>query len=131
MLDFQLLELRIPSQIQMVDSTFTSASRPKLCVCVFFLGNVLPTQLVPIAPFVLNIPGRNSSATVELTFLAENLPPLGYKAYHVTKKAGDEVVEGISIEEGIALKTKAWVGFSSNCYVIEINGKLLGDSCDY
>lgn len=74
-----------------------------------FLGNNVPTQLIPIAPFVLNIPGRNSSATVELIFLAEELPPLGYKAYHVTKKPGNEVVEGINIRKGDSLKAQAWV----------------------
>lgn len=75
----------------------------------YFLGSVIPTQLIPIPPFVLNIPGRNSSATVELVFLAEDLPPLGYKAYHVTKRDGNEVIESLEMEEGIALKAKAWV----------------------
>lgn len=74
-------------------------------------GNALPTQLIPIAPFVLNIPGRNSSATVELVFLAEDLPPLGYKAYHVTKATSDDVLDGIDIAENIMLELNAWVRF--------------------
>lgn len=106
MLGFRLLELHTRLQIQMVGRTFVCRKRSNVQT---FLGKVLPTQLIPIAPFVLNIPGRNSSATVELTFLADNLPPLGYKAYHVTKKAGDEVIEGITIGEGVALKASAWV----------------------
>lgn len=74
-------------------------------------GNVLQTQLIPIAPFVLNIPGRNSSATVELVFLAEDLPPLGYKSYHISKEAKDEVTEGIYIEKDVTLALNDWVRF--------------------
>ena len=46
-------------------------------------GAVLQSQMLPIAEAVLTLPGRNSSATHELVFLAENLPPLGLRSYHI------------------------------------------------
>ncbi|XP_050536748.1 lysosomal alpha-mannosidase-like [Daktulosphaira vitifoliae] len=45
----------------------------------------LLTQIVPIPNPVLNIPGRQSMATVELIFKAMDLPPLGFKSYLITK----------------------------------------------
>ncbi|XP_050428078.1 lysosomal alpha-mannosidase-like [Adelges cooleyi] len=45
----------------------------------------LITQIVPIPESVINLPGRNSSATAELIFEATDLPPLGYKAFIVRK----------------------------------------------
>lgn len=112
----------------MVYSIFTTTARKKLRF--LFSGKILPTQLIPIATFVLNIPGRNSSATAELVFLAENLPPLGYKAYHVTKKAGNEVTEGITIKNSISLNAKAWVSLILILFGVRSNRKLLGRSCD-
>jgi len=38
---------------------------------------------MPIASFVMEIPGRNSSADHELIFLASKLPPLGSKSYYI------------------------------------------------
>lgn len=46
-------------------------------------GKVIPSQLVPIPSFVLNLPGRISSATRELVFHASNVPPLGSKSFYV------------------------------------------------
>ncbi|EFX74192.1 hypothetical protein DAPPUDRAFT_324586 [Daphnia pulex] len=46
-------------------------------------GNVVASQTVPIAEYVKSLPGRVSSATVELVFLASQLPPLGSKSYYV------------------------------------------------
>jgi len=39
--------------------------------------------LIPIPEFVKTLPGRNSSATHELIFLAFQLPPLGSKSYYI------------------------------------------------
>ncbi|XP_053677468.1 lysosomal alpha-mannosidase [Anopheles nili] len=42
-------------------------------------------QLVPIPESVLNLAYRFSNATAELVFLANELPPLGFKSYFVTR----------------------------------------------
>jgi lysosomal alpha-mannosidase len=51
--------------------------------CFVDIGNVVASQTVPIAEYVKSLPGRVSSATVELVFLASQLPPLGSKSYYV------------------------------------------------
>lgn len=53
---------------------------------LIILGKILVTQIVPIHPAVLEIPGRSalSQATHELIFQAEDVPPLGYKSYYVS-----------------------------------------------
>ncbi|XP_053666254.1 lysosomal alpha-mannosidase-like [Anopheles marshallii] len=43
------------------------------------------SQLVPIPQSVLNLSYRFSNATSELVFLANELPPLGFKSYFVTR----------------------------------------------
>ncbi|XP_069699537.1 lysosomal alpha-mannosidase-like [Periplaneta americana] len=49
-------------------------------------GALQTTQMVPIPKEVLNSPERkNSIATHDLVFKAENLPPLGFRSYYVTK----------------------------------------------
>ncbi|XP_043485751.1 lysosomal alpha-mannosidase isoform X1 [Polistes fuscatus] len=45
------------------------------------------SQIVPIPERVLQIPGRESKATKELVFRANDLPPLGYKAYEIRAKS--------------------------------------------
>lgn len=39
--------------------------------------------MIPVAEFVKALPGRNSSATHELVFLASRLPPIGSKSYYI------------------------------------------------
>ncbi|XP_014216796.1 lysosomal alpha-mannosidase-like [Copidosoma floridanum] len=51
-----------------------------------FAGNDMVTQMVPIPKQVKTIPGRVSSATMELVFLAENISPLGFQSFHVKRK---------------------------------------------
>jgi lysosomal alpha-mannosidase len=60
---------------------------------VSFIGNVVASQLIPIAEYVKNLPGREGRATVELVFLASQLPPLGSKSYYVEPVASksDEI----------------------------------------
>lgn len=48
-------------------------------------GVAVLTQLVPIADFVINIPGRSSNATYDLYFVATAIPALGFKSYIVSK----------------------------------------------
>ncbi|XP_035912888.1 lysosomal alpha-mannosidase-like [Anopheles stephensi] len=43
------------------------------------------SQLVPIPESVLNLSYRFSNATSELVFLANELPPLGFKSYFITR----------------------------------------------
>ncbi|XP_015516452.1 lysosomal alpha-mannosidase isoform X2 [Neodiprion lecontei] len=50
-----------------------------------FTGASIVTQIIPIPPEVLAIPGRESSAINELVFRARNVPAFGYQAYYVTK----------------------------------------------
>ena len=64
------------------------------------LGVSVDSQLVPIASFVRSIKERTSAATHELVFEALNLPPLGYKSYHIQKSA---------ITERKPRKDKMWV----------------------
>ncbi|XP_071865397.1 lysosomal alpha-mannosidase II isoform X2 [Bombus fervidus] len=49
-------------------------------------GNELTSQIVPIPNSVRDIPGRKSTSTHELVFLA-SLPPLGYKTYTVKRSS--------------------------------------------
>ncbi|XP_049803878.1 lysosomal alpha-mannosidase-like [Schistocerca nitens] len=46
-------------------------------------GNEQKVQLVPIPDPVQNLPERNSNATFEIVFLANNVPPLGFRSYYV------------------------------------------------
>ncbi|KAH1004273.1 hypothetical protein HUJ04_004052 [Dendroctonus ponderosae] len=52
-------------------------------------GQNVASQLVPIAAGVQGIIGRNSSASVELVFQAEALPPLGFKSFFIKRELGD------------------------------------------
>lgn len=42
-------------------------------------------QYVPISEGVMKLQFRNSSAKYELVFLANDMPPLGYKSYYISK----------------------------------------------
>ena len=62
-------------------------------------GNDIEVQLIPIADPILKIPGRESKATVELIFVAEEIPPLGFKSYSVTKQDGNMISKPEDITE--------------------------------
>ncbi|XP_076263635.1 lysosomal alpha-mannosidase-like [Rhynchophorus ferrugineus] len=47
-------------------------------------GKSYLTQILPIADVVANIPGRQSDATNELYFIADDIPPLGWKSFIVS-----------------------------------------------
>lgn len=51
---------------------------------IFFTGNKIPSQIVTISSSTVRQLHRESNATVELVFLAEWIPPLGYRSYHVS-----------------------------------------------
>lgn len=61
--------------------------------------------MIPIPPAILKIPGRNSSATVELIFRASDLPPLGFKSYYVEKKPGNLLLTPLNVHEHHEVKT--------------------------
>ena len=48
-------------------------------------GDTVATQLVPIPDTVLKIPGRESSASCDLVFIADNVPPLSFSTFDVEK----------------------------------------------
>lgn len=54
-------------------------------MCIF-LGEYVETQIVPIHPSFLKIPGRNSDANNELVFKASNIPALGFKSFYFERK---------------------------------------------
>lgn len=87
-------------------------------------GNELTVQLLPIAEPILKIPGRISNSTVELIFLAEDLPPLGFKSYVVSKKEGNDITlaeSGITIAtDEIGLKISSTTGLLTD---VIMNGK--------
>ncbi|XP_012271344.1 lysosomal alpha-mannosidase isoform X1 [Orussus abietinus] len=53
-------------------------------------GTEITSQIVPIPETVLNIPGRKSTATKELVFYADEIPPLGYLSFYVTEKVNHQ-----------------------------------------
>lgn len=64
-----------------------------------FSGNLLPTQLIPIPQAILDLPGREGNATVELIIFARNIPPLGFKSLFVEKKDGNDVLEVVFTDD--------------------------------
>jgi len=54
----------------------------------------IPYDLIPIANFIKELPGRNSSASHELVFLASKLPAMGSKSYYIevlSKSSNSEI----------------------------------------
>ncbi|XP_046687404.1 LOW QUALITY PROTEIN: lysosomal alpha-mannosidase-like [Homalodisca vitripennis] len=54
-------------------------------------GEEIPNELVPIPQEVREIPGRNTNASLELFFYAEDVPALGLMSYHVERFEGGVV----------------------------------------
>lgn len=52
-------------------------------------GKALIVQAIPIPETIANVPGRYSKATQEIIFLADSLPPLGFKSYYVEKTSSE------------------------------------------
>lgn len=49
-------------------------------------------QLVPLPESLLTLPGRNSTAKVDLVFMAVDIPPLGYLQFHVQKSSSSRLL---------------------------------------
>ena len=56
---------------------------PEADKAVYDEFNHIDAEFVPIDGAVLKIPGRDSEAKYNMYFLAENLPPLGYKTFYI------------------------------------------------
>lgn len=54
-----------------------------------FIGTVIDQDVIPIAEDIPNVPGRQGNATHDLTFIAQNIPPLGARNYYVDRTASD------------------------------------------
>ena len=65
---------------------------------MLIIGETIMFDVMPIPEFVKRLPGRNSSATHELVFLADLLPPLGSKSYHIELDKKSSVSE-VNIEK--------------------------------
>lgn len=73
----------------------------------------MKVQAVPIPEAIKKIPGRVSQAEYEIVFLAEALPPLGFKSYYVTKlddvegyfsaKPSSDKVVGLSVGQPVEI----------------------------
>lgn len=53
-----------------------------------YRGVPVPIQFAPIPYPVLNLINRHSDSRYELIFLANELPPMGYKSYYISKNIG-------------------------------------------
>uniref|UniRef100_A0A1B6CDC3 Alpha-mannosidase n=1 Tax=Clastoptera arizonana TaxID=38151 RepID=A0A1B6CDC3_9HEMI len=63
-------------------------------------GQKLQTQIVPIHSSLFNIPERISKANFELIFIANNIPPLGFSSYHISKASTRQNSKQIVLETG-------------------------------
>jgi len=59
----------------------------------FLTEKEIKFDLIPIPEFIKTLPGRNSSATHELVFLAFQLPPLGSKSYYIEVNNKSKITE--------------------------------------
>ncbi|XP_076264017.1 lysosomal alpha-mannosidase-like [Rhynchophorus ferrugineus] len=55
-------------------------------------GETVKSELFPIPTGAKRIIGRNSNATLELVFIAKDVPPLGYKSFYIQNNHGDDIV---------------------------------------
>ncbi len=75
-------------------------------------------QIMPVSTRVKRIPGRRGNASFELIFHATDIPPLGFKSYHISKNPASaigqmsmksNVVASTSITNGeITIKYDNW-----------------------
>ena len=63
-------------------------------------GHEVETQVVPVPQEVLSLPGRESSATYELVFMAEKVPALAYSVFSVQRQPGPARVKAEKIQFG-------------------------------
>ncbi|KAK9506079.1 hypothetical protein O3M35_008077 [Rhynocoris fuscipes] len=81
----------------------------------------VPVQLVPLPHFVA-IPGRESNVTVEIAFIAKDIPPLGFKSYYVESSKVSQ--KNFFTSEEVA-DFKDPVGYQNGIMItIDENGKI-------
>ncbi|XP_033225889.1 lysosomal alpha-mannosidase-like [Belonocnema kinseyi] len=61
-------------------------------------GSEIVTQVVPISKPIKKIPGRKTSASYELIFLASRILPLGYSSFYVSQHSRESRVESNALE---------------------------------
>ncbi len=71
---------------------------------------------MPIPEFVKELPGRNSSATHELVFLAFQLPPLGSKSFYIKVENKSKGTEQNKEKNTNAIKNE--VGYSKHLQLL-------------
>lgn len=47
-------------------------------------GTTVTVEGIPVSEAIQNVPGRASTASYEILFLAKDVPPLGFKSYYLT-----------------------------------------------
>lgn len=81
-------------------------------------GQVITSQVMPIPKPVLLIPGRQSKAGHELVFKAEQVPPLGFKSFYVSKTSGsNQLIEGEELDP-MARRKKSIFGFQDQTKLV-------------
>ena len=60
--------------------------------------NIFNIQLIELLRYLFLFLGRESKAGHELVFKADNLPPMGFKSYHISKGQASILVEGENLE---------------------------------
>jgi hypothetical protein len=86
-------------------------------------GRSVAVQFVRLPMPVVRVPGRRSSATAELVFRADGLPPLGYKSYLITRQTDGPKrnKRWSAVEEPTAGESSADLGDSvrTNCVRVD------------
>ncbi|XP_053661562.1 lysosomal alpha-mannosidase-like [Anopheles marshallii] len=62
-------------------------------------GQTVPSTLIPIPSSVVDLPFRESEATHELVFQGEQIAPVGYKSYYVSKEESERSSSSAEIRQ--------------------------------
>ncbi|KAF5294473.1 hypothetical protein FQR65_LT01599 [Abscondita terminalis] len=80
-------------------------------------GINLQVQTIPVADTIAKIPGRLSNATQEIIFIAESIPPLGFKSFYIQKTQSTEREKMSSkFQESAQVKIDKDTGLISKIY---------------
>ncbi|XP_015365919.1 PREDICTED: lysosomal alpha-mannosidase isoform X1 [Diuraphis noxia] len=85
------------------------------------LGKKLMVQFVPLPSAVLRIPDRQSLATAELVFRANDLPPLGYKSYLITKDSRSSYLNSLRAKKSEQSKIENPVDIGDRLFGLTID----------
>lgn len=62
-----------------------------LCCFYYFVGSEIPSELIPVPEPVKEIPGRQGNTTLEILFMAQDIPPLGILSFHIDRTEGGNI----------------------------------------